>query len=328
MERKDNRKFYDEAFLEIFANRKIVRSLLRDFIHEEWVGLIDFSTMQTEKTVFKGIGETKKASDLLLKFNLKETAPLMENTTRGLSVSILIEFQSTPQRILLRVFEYLLRIYKMQLKENSIFHPVVPIVIYNGKGRWIEKRNLKDYFIQLHGSLLKYLPLFEYILIDVLRFDDTLLVELQGAASFFFLLDKTDLTQRERAEKRIIGILKKLIHSDPEIYNLLGRYISELLRYKGVAIPEINDYINERGESMLAQSMDKLFEQGIEQGIEQGELRDKQTVLIRLAEKKFGISAEEKALVLSISDPGKLDSALDEIIFVDTFAAVQLKLKE
>ena len=79
---------------------------------------------------------------------------------------------------------------------------------------------------------------------------------------------------------------------------------------------------------MLAQSMDKLFEQGIEQGIEQGELRDKQTVLIRLAEKKFGISAEEKALVLSISDPGKLDSALDEIIFVDTFAAVQLKLKE
>ena len=68
-------------------------------------------------------------------------------------------------------------------------------------------------------------------LVDIARFDDRLLRRLKGAASSFFLLEKTDLTQKEESERRILGILKKLINSNPEIYNLLGRYISELLQY-------------------------------------------------------------------------------------------------
>ena len=143
-------------------------------------------------------------------------------------------------------------------------------MIYNGDDNWTEKRSLLDHFAFYNDELLKYIPVFEYILIDIARFDDKLLEKLKGAASTFFLLDKTDLTQRVESGKRIVGILKELIHSNAEIYNLLGRYISELLQYKGIEIPVINEYINDRGESMLAQSMDKLYEQGIEQGIDQG----------------------------------------------------------
>jgi predicted transposase/invertase (TIGR01784 family) len=270
MKEKNNRKFYDEAFLEIFTNRKIVKSLLQDFIKEEWIELIDFSSMKTEKSVFKGISDSKRESDLLLRFDLNSDAPSLQSTSRTLYIYMLIEFQSKSKPIIMRVFEYLLRIYKKQFKKSRLLYPVIPIVIYNGEESWTEKRNLLDHFTFYNDDLSKYLPVFEYFLIDIARFDDKLLKRLKGAASAFFLLDKTDLTQREKSEKRIVGILKKLIHSNPEIYNLLGRYILELLQYKGVEIPEINDYINDRGESMLAQSMDKLYEQGIEQGIEQG----------------------------------------------------------
>ena len=93
-----------------------------------------------------------------------------------------------------------------------------------------------------------------------------------------------------------MGILKKLIRSNPEIYNLLGKYISELLYYKGIEIPVINEYINDRGESMLAQSMDKLYEQGIEQGIE----RDKRGTAERMLAKGFSVEDVSEITTLKI----------------------------
>ncbi len=55
MKGENNRKFYDEAFMEVFTNQKIVKSLLKDFIKEEWVDLIDFSTMESDKSVLSEV---------------------------------------------------------------------------------------------------------------------------------------------------------------------------------------------------------------------------------------------------------------------------------
>ena len=77
--------------------------------------------------------------------------------------------------------------------------------------------------------------------------------------------------------------------------------------------------------------MDKLIEEGrVEgrvEGMEQGELVDKHNVLIRLADRKFSISEENKQFILSVLDPDKLDSALDEIITADTIDGIIAKLK-
>lgn len=294
----NNRKFYDEAFLEIFTNKTIVKSMLRDFIKEEWVNLIDFSSMKEERSVFKGISDSKRESDLLLTFQLKKTD--QPERARRLSMYILIEFQSTSKTIILRLLEYLLKIYKKQLKENSVLYPVIPIVIYNGTGKWTEKNNLREHFALFTWEVSKYLPVFEYVLIDIVRFDDKLLEKLKGAAATFFLLDKTDLTERKEAEKRIIRILNKLIHANPEIYTLLGRYVSELFHYKGLEIPVVNEYINERGESMLAQSLDKLYEQGLEKGIEQGIELERHETAVRMLSAKADIAFISQVTGLSM----------------------------
>ena len=117
---------------------------------------------------------------------------------------------------------------------------------------------------------MKYIPDFRYILIDVARFRDEQLEKLKDAVSFFFLLDKTDIKRKDEAASRIIYILRDLKKEDPEIFKLLGRYIAGLLKYKGVDIDTINSYIDERGESMLAQSIDELKEEGRVEGFEEG----------------------------------------------------------
>jgi len=301
---EQDRKFYDEAFMEVFTNKKIVKSLLEDFIKEQWVDLIDFSSMKATKSVFKGIDDSKKESDLLLKFELKKGKP------NNLYIFILLEFQSKAEPMILRLFEYLSRIYKKQKSELNFLNPVIPIVIYNGGSVWKEKTEFIKHFPPLPNDIQKYIPKFRYILIDIARFSDESLLKLKDAVSFFFLLDKTDIKKKDIASTRIINILKELRDEDPEIFKLLGRYISGLLRYKGVEINTINDYIDERGESMLAQSLDELKEEGRVEGLVEGRVEGRVEEKITTAKKMLDEGLDIKMIShitgLSISELEKL----------------------
>ena len=300
MNNEQDRKFYDEAFLEVFSNKKIVKSLLEDFVKEQWVDLIDFSSMDAEKSVFKGIDDSKKESDLLLKFELKKGKP------NNLYIFILLEFQSKAEPMILRLFEYLSRIYRKQKTELKFLNPVIPIVIYNGSAKWKENTGFIEQFPLIPDDIRKYIPNFRYILIDVARFSDTLLIELKDAVSFFFLLDKTEIKKKDKAAKRIIDILKELKGEDPEIFKLLSRYISGLLRYKGIEIVTINDYLNKRGNSMLAQSLDEWKEEGRLEGKLEGLLEGKIETAKKMLEEGLDIKMISHITGLSISEIEKL----------------------
>ncbi len=52
--------------------------------------------------------------------------------------------------------------------------------------------------------------------------------------------------------------------------------------------------------------------------MEKGILPDKKGVLINLISKKFGISEDDRSLIMDIADKSKLDLALDEILFAES----------
>jgi predicted transposase YdaD len=72
---------------------------------------------------------------------------------------------------------------------------------------------------------------------------------------------------------------------------------------------------------------EKLRKEGMEKGIEEGKLKDKQQVLIRQLTKKYSLTEQDKQHISSITDPDKLDLALDEIVVAETKEQV-LKLLE
>lgn len=57
---------------------------------------------------------------------------------------------------------------------------------------------------------------------------------------------------------------------------------------------------------------------GREEGLQQGEILDKQRVLQKLLNKKFGLTDQERELMLKQYNPEILDNALDKIIFANT----------
>ena len=64
----------------------------------------------------------------------------------------------------------------------------------------------------------------------------------------------------------------------------------------------------------IKEGLKKGLEKGIEKGIEKGELEDKQNVLIRQIELKYGITEKEKSRILSVNDFKKLNSALEAVV--------------
>jgi len=78
----------------------------------------------------------------------------------------------------------------------------------------------------------------------------------------------------------------------------------------------------EQAMTIAAQLINEGMKQGIEkgkrQGIEQGIIQEKQIVLIRQLNKKFGISEQEEAFIRNYSNLDALDQALDKILFAET----------
>ena len=320
MSDKRKRQYYDEAFTEVFSNRTIIESLLRDFVGESWVELLDFDSMTIEPSVFKEIEKPVRSSDLLLSFKLQ--------TGERFSIFVLIEFQSTPEPMTLRLLEYLCRIFERQMEQDGALSPAVPIVIYNGTLGWKETPRLRAHFTFLPEDLLPYIPDFEYILIDEHSLDDALLLELESAVGYFFYFDKTNVKEREKAAERIIDVLKRVSEKMPETYEVLRRYIIGLLAHQGVEIQEVNEYTIERRKPMLAQSMDELREEGKAEGKAEGELQEKQNVLIRLLSKRFGMTEEETTTIRACTSPEDLDNALDAILFAESKKQVLRNVRE
>ena len=259
---KQTKKFYNDAFIEIFSDVRFVKSLLRDFVHESWVNLIDFSHMEVTKSQFTGISEDKREADLLLKFSIKENADIF--------IFILLEFQRTYKEMFYRLSDYLNRIYRIQNKKSDTLSVVVPIVIYNGSENWRENLRFIDYFTVIDKTLTRFIPDFEYILIDINKFDDKLLKQLKSEVSYFFLLEKTDLNEKDKSIERILEIFRELKKQDKNLFTLLARYITNLLHYKQIENSQIFDYFSEGSNSMLTESLDKIKEESFKQGIEQG----------------------------------------------------------
>jgi hypothetical protein len=72
---------------------------------------------------------------------------------------------------------------------------------------------------------------------------------------------------------------------------------------------------------------EKLRKEGMEKGIEEGKIQEKQQVLIRQLTKKYSLTLQDKQHISSITDPDKLNLALDEIVVAETKEQV-LKLLE
>ncbi len=214
-----------------------------------------------------------------------------------------------------RSLYYWSRLYSGQLKSGEYYETLKPVTcinllefeLFNESGAihsCFQLREKDEDFILTSHLNLHFIELPKFYKLSA-----------TGKLDEWLIYFKCEGREEEEKKKLMSDIIKN------------NEYIREThQRYDTFTSDEENRRIYEARMKLL-RDYNTGFHQGMEKGVEEGALTDKQNVLIRQLDKKFGLPAGDKKLILSTTNPDQLDAALDEIITAESLNQVLVKLK-
>src|SRR5262245_3435378 len=154
---------HDASYKLLFSYPRMVEDLLHGFVHEAWVRDLDCTTLE-------------RVSDSYISDDLRSRRDdLVWRVRRGpdwLYLYLLLEFQSTVDAYMaVRVLVYVGLLYQGLIRAGQVppsgkLPPVVPIVLYNGRGRWTAPLSVEGMVEPLPRSLAPHSPRLRYVLLD------------------------------------------------------------------------------------------------------------------------------------------------------------------
>ncbi len=145
------RQFPENGLKQVLTRSANTRDLL-NLARTTLLPRLDFRGLQVDPTTYVTAEYRHVSSDLVLTLPLLPSEP--GKRKRRLFLSILIELQMQPDRLmLLRVLEYLVQIWKHQVKQHGQKHgslasvklqPVLPLVLHTGLYSWERLGTLLD----------------------------------------------------------------------------------------------------------------------------------------------------------------------------------------
>jgi len=156
--------FHDIFFKEVFSHKAEMQDFVIHTFPTEIVNNIDFETLVFDNTSYTDKRLRKYFADLVYTCTYKGQIQL--------KLALLFEHKSDivefPQ---FQLLAYIQRIWEICAKKKETRIVVVPIIFYHGKKPWI-KKEIHEYFGTVDEQLKKFIPQFEYILIDTSNLND------------------------------------------------------------------------------------------------------------------------------------------------------------
>ncbi|MEA3450568.1 MAG: Rpn family recombination-promoting nuclease/putative transposase, partial [Bacteroidota bacterium] len=175
----------------------------------------------------------------------------------------------------LQLLGYMLKIWELQIKQKKDLTPVIPIIFYHGKEEWNNKQ-FSEYFTGLDSVLEKYIPKFDYQLIDTSDYTDDEIIKLFNnlQLQIGILVMKNIFNEQKILQKinKIFAGLNQLLQTEQgELF--FESIVSYLFYATGI---DTEKYVNKMktistnaGEKFVSTAM-KLKNEGEINGIEKG----------------------------------------------------------
>jgi len=336
MSKKTN-KPHDTRSKELFYNKEVFYSLLKDCVKADWIDDLDKDSLKRSSTSY-----------ILNDFKQKEADIVYEATNRSgkqkVIFYVLMELQSKvdyrmPYRLLLYITEVLRDFFNnsdtnARTRKGFKFPAVIPIVFFSGKDKWTVPTNLREMFNgykKFGESLLN----FNYTLVDVKGYDDE---RVKGFHSR--LLKVMMLLEQARNKEELIGVLLKyvndIIQFDDEELRIISAAtsildghlgaegaatLSDILKTKNAErvtgmLANIVEYERRHQNSLLKRGREEGKKEGREEGRKEGreEGRKEERVENAKAFLKMGSTIEQVAagtgLTISEVEKIKVDNGL------------------
>lgn len=291
----------DTSYKNIFTHPQMIEELLQSFVKEDWVKLIDFSTLEKCNGSYVTDDLRERIDDVIwkVKWNGKD-----------LYLYILLELQSTPDYFMsVRIMTYIGLLYQdliksLNLTTGASLPFVLPFVLYNGSSKWTSPIKIEDIIQKQPKELSKFIPKVEYLLLDESSIEDSELDDLKNGIAILLKLERSQtLEDIIKASEQTAKYLKDT--NQTRLRRAIGIWLRKVI------LPNITNEKNHLIEieqleepTMLAETVKKWpiiwKEEGREEGIEQ--------------EKKRGIATQKATLTTILRSRFEVK---DDQIFVE-----------
>ena len=306
---------HDHSYKLLFSHPEMVADLLRGFVHEPWVGGLDFASLEKVSGSYVTDDLREREDDIIWRVRWGHD---------WLYVYLLLEFQSTVDRFMaVRMLAYLGLLYQDliragQLTAGGRLPPVLPVVLYNGNPAWDAAQEIGELIVEAPPGMERYRPQLRYFLLDEGRFADTELAPLNNLAAALFRLEGS------RTPQDVGQVLAALVEwlTSPEQASLRRAFTVWLKRVflpgrvPGVEFSNLNDL--QEVQSMLAerviewteewkrQGVEKGRQEGLQEGRQEGRQEGEATLLSRMLELRFGPLSEGNRAKVRAADADTL----------------------
>lgn len=199
-------------------------------------------------------------------------------TEKPFRVCIIFEHKSVKSNepVIAQLFRYISNVWSSDLKQDRPLSLSIPVLIYHGKSP-IRKETPESIFSGAPPELLKYIPHFDYEILDIKRISDEVIENLQ-----FLRIRNIILALKHSRDPVYMGkFWKKIIIFAPEVQEKMAQMevIKATILYLYKVSPTFNEKINDMDNALSAAEQEvikpylfELYEQGIEKGIEKGKM--------------------------------------------------------
>jgi predicted transposase YdaD len=312
------------AYKQLFSHPEMVADLLRGYVHESWVGQIDFTTLERIADSFVTDDLREREDDIIWRVRWGEC---------WLYLYLLIEFQSTvDSHMAVRLLTYVGLLYQDLRRTERIgsgqpLPPVLPIVLYNGDAPWSAATRLTDLLEpDLPATMAGFQPRLRYLLLDEGRIADHPDASLRNLASALFRLEFSPTPDDFRAVWQ-------------RLFDWIGHSNQDSLRRAFIAwanriglrrhLPSVN-----LGELHDAQEIANMLathttdwtaqwkQQGLQEGLQEGRKQGESKILRRQLQRRFGSLPTWVAEKMECATTDQLESWADALLDAPTLGAV------
>ena len=303
-------KAADNSFKLIFDDHRLFSQFIRDFIDIDILKEVNPEDIEDLSERFLPLTRNSRDSDTVKRINLRGSITFFV-------IGILEHESEVDFRSSFKMLEYIYLVLDAWEKEaekedpgtsqrkDFKYPPVLPIIFYDGKYAWTAEKNFFDRTF-LNKAFEKYIPKFEYELVNLNSYDEEEIMKFGDALSFILLIDKV----RDGKGKSALTHLpsdyeeKLMLHIPENLSKLLMDVVFCLLDKRGfdrLEAKQVAALVDKGGrkeyggmfEAMIEsikEGQQEAWERGLSMGREEGTQEEKLRTAANF--KKLGVSIE------------------------------------
>ena len=305
---------HDRFFKELFSKREEVKEFISKTLPDEITRKLNFDTLEIDTTEYINRRLRTNFSDIVYNCVYGESTQI--------KISLLFEHKSYPETYPhFQILEYMLGIWQKQLDQGEQLTPIIPILFYHGQKLW-NKRPFEKYFESIDETLQKFVPRFDYHLIDLSAFSDQQIKDLFKSIELQIglLLLKNIYNEQKILQKlkEIFAGIQEILQNEQgeQFFESIVAYLFYSTNLETTKIVEkMREISPKAGEKFISTAM-RLKMQGKLEGIEAGIKKVAFTMLKKgYTDQEIievtGLTAEQLELLKSL-DEYRID--LDDVL--------------